>query len=255
MIRFAMRFVSSMPSIFQLLVLTSVLLFGESLEATYRVSFGVLGEMGIATARLDTQASGYEVHIEIQTTGIAKALSRNRRERHVSKGRIIRGKLRPDLYRVEKRFGDKRKFKTYRFDHLRRKISRDSLSYEKDREVDRSTTLLDYYAPNDLLTLYFNIDKLIEGKKGGARYLFKAAGAEKQQGSVEVVVPRKRALPEYRVLLGGGDVYYLKAIINQTVFLSDQGELMLAIGHDGITERAVLKDVVLFGDIKAKRIR
>jgi hypothetical protein len=47
----------------------------------------------------------------------------------------------------------------------------------------------------------------------------------------------------------------MTVIIHQKIFASNRGELMLAIGKDGIVEKAVLKDLVMFGDLVAKRIR
>jgi len=50
------------------------------------------------------------------------------------------------------------------------------------------------------------------------------------------------------------DSWYAKAIVHQDIFSSDKGELLLRIGDDGITQKAVLKDLIFFGDIRAERI-
>ncbi len=46
-----------------------------------------------------------------------------------------------------------------------------------------------------------------------------------------------------------------KPIVYQKIFSSDKGELLLKIGkNDGITQKAVLKDLLLFGDVRAYKI-
>jgi hypothetical protein len=80
-------------------------------------------------------------------------------------------------------------------------------------------------------------------------------GAEKQQGKVSIVVPNAKHRAVYEQALGKGKFDYLTAIVYQKLFQSNRGELMIAIGQDGIAEKAVLKDLILYGDLTAKRIK
>ena len=59
----------------------------------------------------------------------------------------------------------------------------------------------------------------------------------------------------YKKVLGTHAQWYATVIIHQKIFSSSAGHLLLAIGKDGITDKAVLKDVIFFGDIRGERIR
>jgi len=65
---------------------------------------------------------------------------------------------------------------------------------------------------------------------------------------------KESELNDYKKMLGKNASWYAKAIIHQNIFSSKRGELMLSIGDDGIVQKAVLKDLIFFGDIRAKKI-
>jgi hypothetical protein len=69
------------------------------------------------------------------------------------------------------------------------------------------------------------------------------------------LVPDLKERIVYESDLGKRSAWYLTAIIHQKIFASERGELILAIDKEGITEKAVLKDVLFFGDVMAERIR
>ncbi len=86
-------------------------------------------------------------------------------------------------------------------------------------------------------------------------YTLTAVGAERQKGTVKVYIPKESELKRYKKTLGEGDYWYMTAIIYQKIFASNKGELMLAVGKDGVAQKAVLKDLILFGDLVAERIK
>ncbi|MEA3419329.1 MAG: DUF3108 domain-containing protein [Campylobacterota bacterium] len=227
----------------------------ETLDAVYRVSFGIFGEIGIAKAHLEKNGEQYLIRVEGEATGIAKKLSKGRREVHISKGHIKNALLLSDTYTVIKSYGEKNSKKHYTVDHKKKQVVKYSEKSESGKQISRDEKVLDFYAENDLLTLYFNIASLITEKEKKGVYTFNAVGAEKQKGSVMVIVPDAKERIAYETDLGKGSAWYLTAIIHQKIFASDRGELILAIGKDGITEKAVLKDVVMFGDVMAQRIK
>jgi hypothetical protein len=227
----------------------------ETIDAYYRVSFGVIGEIAKARAHLEREGDRYRIEVAGEATGFAKSLSRNRKEKQVSEGHIKEGLLVPDRYSVTRSFGNKVIKKVYTIDHKSQQIIQQNEKTESGKLVWKDQKVLDYYAVNDLLTLYFNISTLIPDKEKKATYTFKAVGAEKQQGSVEAIIPSKSERVDYEKELGRGDYWYLTAIIHQKIFSSNRGELILSIDRNGVTQRAILKDVVMFGDILAERIR
>jgi len=236
-------------------MLLPMLLFGEVIRADYDVSYGVFGKVGTAKATLTKKRGRYTIDIHLAATGLAKKLSGNRTERHISQGHIVNGRLVSDTYKVIRSYRSTRVVKTYTIDHRAHQVYKEYRKYKHGKLVSEEKRRLHFYANEDLLTLYFNLDRLLPDKHKAGTYAFKAVGAEKQQGRVTIVIPPAKALRGYKEDLGAGAAWYATVIIHQKIFMSKEGRLEIAVGKDGITQTALLKDLILFGDIKAVRIR
>lgn len=242
-------------------LLISIFLFSitylqaEVIKADFKVDFGIIGEIGIANAVLTKDDKFYEINVKLKATGIAKTLSGGRTEEHISKGHIENGVMVSDYYQVTKSHGSKMTTKLYTNNHQDKTVKKVYKRWKNgDLTVDREETL-SFYSSDDLLSLYFNLDKKVTDKKASKDYIFKAVGAEKQKGKVELSIPEQTNLSDYKEMLGeSDDSWYAKAIVHQDIFSSDKGELLLRVGDDGITQKAVLKDLIFFGDIRAERI-
>ena len=231
------------------------LLNAETIKADYKVEFGIIGEIGVANAVLTRNENSYEINVELKATGLAKTLSGGRTEQHISKGHIENGLMVSDLYQVIKSYGSKTSNKIYRFDHQKKIVTKTYKSWKNGKVNKESSETLKYYSKDDLLTLYFNLNKKIDRTKEDKHYTFLAVGAEKQEGKAEIYIPKKSDYGEYKEMLGeSNDSWYARAIIHQKIFSSDKGELLLRIGDDGITQKAVLKDLILFGDVRATKM-
>ena len=242
-------------SLFILALLCISQIQANVLDVSYEVSFGMFGKLGVSDAHLETTGDKYVIDIQMKATGLAKALSKNREERHISKGHIVKGLYVSDSYTVVKSYGEKHIEKHYTIDHENKKVKKEYFRTKNGKTEKGEPEVLDFYSKNDLLTLYFNLPKMIKERSKAATYEFSAVGAERQKGTVKVTIPKKSELKAYRKTLGEGDYWYIKAIIYQKIFASNKGELMLSIGKDGITQKAVLKDLVMFGDLVAERIK
>ncbi len=244
----------------KILISLSFLLIGslvqaETIKADFKVEFGIIGEIGIANAVLTKDNDYYEISVKLKATGIANTLSGGREEHHISKGHIENGMMISDYYRVTKSYGSTMATKLYSINHKDKTVKKEYKRWEDGEVTAEEEDTLDFYSSDDLLTLYFNLDEKVTDKKLTKHYIFKAVGAEKQKGKVEVVIPKKSELEDYREILGeSDDSWYAKAIVYQNIFSSDKGELLLRVGDDGITQKAVLKDLIFFGDIRAERI-
>ena len=229
--------------------------YAETIHANFDVSYGILGKIGVANAVLKKEKQRYTIDIKLSATGLAKLLSSGRKEHHISKGHIHKGLMISDLYQVIKSHGDVVVNKEYRIDHKRKTIKKKYTKYLRGKVVKKELSTLDFYSKDDLLTLYFNLDTAIENKHTPKTYIFKAVGAERQQGKVSVVIPKEHERARYIEALGQDAAWYATAVIHQQIFSSKEGRLMLGIAEDGITNKAVLKDVIFFGDIRAVRTK
>jgi hypothetical protein len=240
-------------SLLGLMLFLTSFVSAESIRAAYDVSYGVFGTIGTAKAKLEKSADRYVIEIHLEATGLAKKLSGNRTERHLSKGYIRNGVLVSNTYEVIREYRSTKVIKQYTIDHNRKIVYKVYRKYKKGKLVDEQKQRLSFYAANDLLTLYFNLDKLLPDKHKAGTYRFKAVGAEKQDGKISIVIPSPPELDGYRKDLGSGAAWYATVIIHQKIFMSKEGRLQIAVGEDGITRTALLKDLILFGDIKAVR--
>jgi len=241
--------------IIELMLIVSTMTMAQTIKANYDVSYGIFGQIGTAKALLNKDKKKYSIDIHLEATGLAKVLSGDRKERHISKGHIEHGLMVSDLYQVIKSHGDTVINKEYWTDHKRKKVIKKHQKFKQGKLVSNKRTILEFYAKDDLLTLYFNLDSAIKEKRKPRTYLFKAVGAEKQKGKVTVIIPKKNDLPQYLESLGDDSAWYATAIIHQQIFSSQEGRLLLGVAADGITDQAVLKDVIFFGDIKGVRVK
>ncbi|MBU1667917.1 DUF3108 domain-containing protein [bacterium] len=241
--------------VFGSLLCLSSMVQAETIRAEYKVEFGIIGEIGIAQATLVRDNKNYQIDVELKATGIAKTLSGNQQEHHVSRGHIENGIMVSDIYQIIKSHGSKTSNKVYRIDHKTKTVYKEHKRWKNQKITMDENSTIDFYSKDDLLTLYFNLDKKIMDKVKSNNYTFEAVGAEKQSGSVDVVIPKNTELDEFKEALGEQkDNWYARAIIHQDIFSSDKGELLLSIDKNGVTQKAVLKDVIFFGDIRAKKI-
>ena len=229
--------------------------YADAIKADFDVSYGIFGKIGTAKAVLNKESNSYTIDIKLAATGLARLLSSGRKEHHISKGHISKGMMISDVYKVIKSHGDVLVNKEYCLDHKKKTIQKTYTKSYKGKVVKTEVHTLDFYTKDDLLTLYFNLDQAVPDKDKPKTYIFKAVGAERQQGKVSVVIPKEAERPKYIEVLGKDAAWYATAIIHQKIFSSKEGRLMLAVGEDGITNKAVLKDVIFFGDIRAVRVK
>ncbi len=228
------------------IVLLSTFIHAKDLHIKYEISFGIFGKVGTALAHLHTNKNSYNIEIEGEATGLAKNISGGRKEKHTSKGSLKNGLFISNTYQVTKFYKGKKSQKTYTINHKTKKVSKKYIKSQNDKTFYTNQRILTFYSTNDLLTLYFNIASLITNRDKQAIYNFQAVGAEKQNGVVKIIVPASSQK---------GNYWHISAIIYQKIFASNQGELQLYIDKDGITQKAILKDVLLFGDITVKRVQ
>jgi hypothetical protein len=97
------------------------------------------------------------------------------------------------------------------------------------------------------------MDKAITKK--GKVYTIKAIGLEKQRGIVKVTVPTNAKAASYKKDLGSSADWYAKALIVQKNFRKKKGDILLSVDSDRFIKKAVIKDVLLYGDAKLVRTK
>jgi len=238
-----------LPILLFILAFLDVPLYCASVQkATYEVSFGILERIGTADALLEIRDDqSYSIRIEARTEGFAKLLTNNRIEVYESHGIVVKGKLIPNKFVKIRKTDAKKRIRIYTFDHPNKNIILENINSEDWKEEPVS-----YYAQEDILSLFFNLKHYPRTPENQSLY---ALGGNKKDGKIDVVFTDKNNTFQMKEVLGMESGEFVKVILNEPIFSSEKGELYVNLDENGLCEKAVLKDVLLFGDIVGKRIR
>ncbi len=231
------------------------LLHAKELAADYRVEFGIFGQVGKAHATLTSDEKYYMLDANVSAEGIAKAVTDDLKERHISKGHISNGYLVTDMYQMIKSFGPYTSTTIYRVDHKKKRVTRRYKKWKYDQQIINKTEILDYYGEDDLMTLFLNLPAHIKEKQRPKKYQFIVVGEDRKNGRVDITIPTENTLEQMKSVVGEsqeGD-WYSRVVMHRKLYHSKQGELDVRIGKEGLVEKAVLKDLIFFGDVRIIR--
>ena len=238
-----------------LLSAAAVLLHSAVFEVQYAVSFWFLGRIGTTTMHFESADGRYRIEANATLEGIAALIAHHHSEHHVSSGHIAAdGTLIPKHYDVTKTLDDYRSIRHYYFDRRHRRIllqqqtertvserrfDIDSMQFDTKRRLKKSAfvRLEPFYAENDLLSLYFNVRNVLGTLKASEQLQLSAVGAR----NGEVHISRQNGMYDFFVYL------------DQDIFRSKEGKLFVQTDRDLYVKSAVMKDVLLFGDLDVER--
>ena len=237
-----------------LVIILPIYLFSVELQNNYEISFGIFGTLGKAKTYINRDEKNYNIIVEAYADGFAKYLSNYRKETYESKGIVKDNLLYPLEYKKIRSTYSYTKVKKYIFDHENQKVIIEKDDFYKDtNETISSKEEYKYYAQNDILSLYFNIINLIKDETK-EHLTFNAIGAKKDNGRVDIIKPNSEELKEIKNLMEIYTDNFLRVKINQKIFSSSDGEMIINIDKDNNCNKVILKDVLLFGDITAEKI-
>lgn len=245
-------------------------LLASSIQAKYDVSFSVFGKIGEAKVSFETYGHFYHIAIDAGLTGAAASLGQHRREVHESFGIIRDNLLVPELYKKIRRadhrhedtyyvFNDDGNIDKYRFREKKVNGSRFDVNLFKIVEEPRieksdSFETLPFRSENDLLSLFFNVRTLLKNLPKGERQTIKVVGSKSDDGSMLLTNPAGDKRLELGELMPEHEDRFVTVVINQDIFESEKGELYINLDSDYLAKEAMLKDVLLFGDIRGQRV-
>jgi len=222
-------------------------------QINYKATFGIFGTVGYIHNTLKQTKNTYQIDTTVKLAGLAKMIMGGQTEHYISKGHMEKGKMVSDLYQMISKKKYKTVSKEYRIDHKHKYVTKRYRKWKNGKLVEETKEKLKFYAKDDLLTLYFNMDKAITQK--GKVYTIKAVGLEKQKGIVKVTVPSGADIASYKKDLGQSADWYAKARIVQKNFRKKKGDILLSVAQDRFIQKAVIKDVLLYGDAKLIRTK
>ncbi|WP_072681935.1 DUF3108 domain-containing protein [Arcobacter sp. LA11] len=252
--------------LFIFLVLT-LNLFAKHVEAKYDITYGNFLDLGIATTTLEINKNSYKIKIKAKTTGMAKYLTNNREEIYESYGKFVNNQFIPNKFIKTKKDDYKKRVRIYTFNHKEKKILVNDKKTGIEKKMNSSfkkvlinideekNSELDYFAKDDILSLFFNINQKLVKYENGKEYTLNAVGANKTKGIINILMPTTEKLKQMNEVLKTDDKSKFTAFINQKIFQSKRGELLISLDHNGFCSYAVLKDVLFFGDIVGKMVK
>ncbi len=103
-----------------------------------------------------------------------------------------------------------------------------------------------------MMTLFLNLPIHIKEKYTAKKYQYKAIGADRKNGRVDITIPSQEHLKQILQSVGEGQEgdWYSRVVMHRKLYQSKQGELDVRIGQEGLVEKAVLKDLIFFGDVR-----
>jgi hypothetical protein len=217
--------------------LLAVSLYAQTINSLFDVEFASV-KFAEAKMSLSIEESHYEIRVDAKTVGLASLLTRDRREFYLSRGRVKDGVLLPEEFIKRRVDNRKEKKQVYKFDYKSQTIALD----EYRNGIKKSKTL-DKWIGDDLLTLFFNMSIYL--KKGLKK--FDVVGGKGKKVTIER--PEREELELIKTLLDKRDGNFIIATIYQKIFLSNRGELYISLDSDNLCDKAVLKDVIGWGDI------
>jgi len=227
--------------------------FAKVSIVNYNATFGIFGVVGTIKNKLTQNKKTYTIETTVELAGIAKMLMGGQVEHYVSKGHMYKGLMISDSYAMTSIKKNQKKVKIYTIDHKHKRVLKIYRKWENHKLIREEKNTLNFYAKDDLLTLYFNMNKAITQK--GKVYHFKAVGLEKQKGLVKVTVPDGNQTASYMRDLNLSANWYAKAEIVQQNFKGNKGNILLSVDTDGFIKKAVIKDIMMYGDAKLVRVK
>lgn len=228
----------------------------KNIVVDFSVEYGIVGEVAKVRANLTTKANTYMFDTSVVVVGgIAKAVTDNLKERHISKGRIVNNLLVSDMYQMIKSYGRYRSTTIYHINHKKKRVTKEYRKWKRAKKIIDKKVTLSYYSKDDMITVLLNLPKHIKNKHKSKQYKFKVVGADRKNGRVDISIPTQVTLKEMKSLFGQnkkGD-WYSRVVMHRKLYNSKKGELIVRIGQDDIVNKVVLKDLIFFGDIRIIR--
>jgi len=219
----------------------------------YKATFGIFGTVGTIKNKITKTEKTYSIESKVTFAGLAKLLMVGQVEHYISKGHMSKGLMVSDSYTMISKKKNKLVKKEYLINHKDKTVMKRVRKWKNNHLVKDKKEKLDFYAKDDLLTLYFNLGTAVTEK--GKKYYFKAVGLEKQKGKVQITVPSPEHQAAYEKALGRGATLYAKALIVQKSFKNKKGDILMSIAKDGYIQNTVIKDILFYGDAKIKRLK
>ena len=247
--------------IFIVMFMTNIM-YAASSNAHYDVGFSLLGTIAKASMSKTVEKETYVISMEVYTVGAVAGLTKDRKDLYISQGSIVGSEFVPDVLVVRRKSNDKERYSVYRFDHTDKVVYKDSaetkqvrsqsfdikhmrIVYTEKEEFSSSSSKNDYYARNDIVSLFFNSHYYLESMSKGEEKRFRAVGVNIEKGELLLsLTTRNNQLQNSSFDIA----------LKKKFFKTGEGTLAVSLDADGFPSQAVMNDVAFYGDVVGKRV-
>jgi hypothetical protein len=230
----------------------------KNVEAEYKVTYSVFGEVAYAKASLKIDSKGrFIIRSEAESRGVVNTLLGKRKDNYYTRGIIHKDEFLPfefiKIIKTEKKHSKK----VYKFKHRQKKVVVESELAKKEQnwKLKKWTKNSKFYATTDVLSLFFNFVNIFHKFKDNHVYSFKTIGTNPKTGILKIIFPSQQEKREIQRTLNTKSEKIFKINMQKKLFYSKNGELLVALGKDGFCEKAILKDVAMLGDVLITRVK
>ena len=238
--------------IFLTAIFTISLIFAQNL--TYIVKAPLFGEVGKVEINYYTGSKNYEIYAKMKTYGFAKKLSGNRKEKYSAKGFIKGNSYKAKHFIQDATYKNKVSHLEYIFDYKAKKIYKIRKKTKNGKVTTNYKKALNYFTYNDLFSSYHNIVAQLKNKASGY-YQVRAAGVEKNNGYLKIIVPNSEQQKKEAKSLGVKDVWIFHIITGKKILGSKNGEIIFAVGKDGIAKAVRVLNIPFVSHLDAYLVK
>ncbi len=255
-----------MKKVIFIFIFMTQLIYASNTVAQYDIDFSVAGTIAKATIQRVEENNNYVITIQAHTIGVAAKLTNNRRESYISQGSVVGSELVTDVLVVIRATDGKEKFTVYKFDHKNKVVQKDTAEIKQvvtkrmdvinmcmietvKEEFSYDSVKNDYYAENDIVSLFFNSHYYLGSMNAGEVKKLRAVGIKTNEGELLITMPLRAVSADNLVQekLPRNDLF--SVAINKDYFTNGKGELNVRLDPDGFPSIVTMNDVALFGDI------
>jgi len=231
-----------------LFILLFNLIFAKTL--IYKVKAPLLGTEGEVIVEYYNSGKSYDIKASTKTYGLAKKLSGNRVEQYHSYGSVKSNRYYAKHFIQDAKYKNKKMHLEYIFDYRHKTITKIRKKWKSNKLTYNKSRVLNYFTYNDLFAVYHNIIQDLKGKAPGW-YQTQVAGLEKNRGYLKILIPTKAQAKKEARSLGVKNVWVFHIITNKKILKSKNGEIIFAVGDDGIAKAVRVLGVPVVGHLDA----
>ncbi len=193
--------------------------------------FGTIGEVNVNY----NSGSNYTIDASMRTFGFAKTLSGNRVEKYHANGKVVNNIYKAKYFMQKYSYKNKKGILEYSFDYKNKIITKHRKKWKDNKVVEDKTRALEFFTYNDLFSVYHNIVVKLKDKAPGV-YRVQTAGMEKTGGYLTIKIPTLDIQRKEAKSIGVKDVWIFHIITHRKIMKSKNGEIIFAVGNDGIAK-------------------